>query len=227
MILEPIADGVWLRRFPLSMMGMKLGRNVTVLQLASRRTIIHSTAPFRPTDLEAINAVGAPKWLVEGTNFHDTCVREGSAAFPDLPYLVPEHFPTPRGISTRPLLPAPEEWIGEIEVIKVGGMPRINEHVFFHRAARTLVVCDLIFHLTGAYDPRTRTLFRWLSGVKEHPGSSRLFRMLIKDRDAFTDSLRKILALDFAILIPGHGTPIMGQAKDQLARVFRKSGFAF
>ena len=226
MSLEPVAENVWLSRYPLSMAGMKMGRNVTVLRLSSGRSLIHSTAPFTPSDVKAISYVGEPGWLVEGTNFHDTYAREGVSAFPELPYLVPHGFVAPKGVETNPILPSPNEWEGEIDAIQISGIPKINEHVFLHRASKTLIVSDLLFNLTNDYDRRTRTLFRWLSGVKEHPGSSRLFRFLIKDRAAFEQSLRVILAMPFENLIPGHGTPIVGQAREQLGNVFSELGYA-
>lgn len=226
MSLDPVVDGVWLSRFPLSMLGMKLGRNVTLLLLSSGQSVIHSTAPFAPNDVEAILSVGEPGWLVEGTNFHDTYSREGTAAFPELPYLVPDGFAVPKGAQTKPILPMPTDWDGEIDVIRIAGMPKINEHVFFHRASETLVVSDLLFNLTDEYDRRTRTLFRWLSGVKEHPGSSRLFRFLVKDRVAFETSLGEILAMPFENLLPGHGTPIIGHARERLGNVFADLGYA-
>ncbi len=223
---EPVAAGVWLRHFPLSMLGMKMGRNVTVLKLSSNRTVIHSTAPFTSKDVAEISSVGEPGWLVEGTNFHDTFAREGASAFPGIPYLVPDGFGIPAGVEKRAILPAPTDWEGEIKVVRVAGMPKINEHVFLHRSSETLVVSDLLFNLTDDFDQRTRTLFRWLSGIEKHPGSSRLFRFLVKDRAAFEGSLREILSLEFENLVPGHGKPIVGQARERLGNVFADLGYA-
>ncbi len=53
---------------------------------------------------------------------------------------------------------APEEWRGEVEQVFFRGRPFENEVAFFHRASRTLILCDLAFN----FGPHTATPTRLL-----------------------------------------------------------------
>ncbi|MEM6280294.1 MAG: hypothetical protein AAF733_12505 [Verrucomicrobiota bacterium] len=224
--MRDLGPNIRLLSYPLSLFGMKVGRQVTLFRLSSGKLVIHSTAPFPEADVNAIREFGEPTWLLDATNFHDTLTRPGVAAFPDLPYLVPDRFPLSGKVKSQPLEDVPAEWEGELDVIKIDGMPSINEHVFFHRKSKTLVVADLLFNLPDSVGAFTLGFLRLISGIKQHPGNSRMFRLAIQDRDAFESSLQKLLALDFAQIIVAHGEPIAVDAKSTLARVFRELGYA-
>lgn len=202
-----------------------MGRTVTLVRLNSGKLVIHSTAPFLEEDVQVINELGEPGWLVEATNFHDTFARKGQAAFPGVPYLVPERFPAPKGVPTENLV-EPDAWGGELNVAKIDGMPKINEHVFLHPSTKTLIVADLVFNMPPDTDAMSLRLLRWISGMTSYPDNSRLYRSLIKDRSAFETSLQTILSFDFTTVVVGHGVPIRERAKDQLAEALRARGFS-
>ncbi|MEM9016159.1 MAG: hypothetical protein AAGC68_04035, partial [Verrucomicrobiota bacterium] len=170
--MKSLSENIWFQHFPLRIMGMKLGRTTTVIRLESGRTIIHSTGPFEGIHISSIKDLGDPGWLVEATNFHDTFAKAGRESFPDLPYLVPDGFPGADDLRAIPL-EAPPEWVGEVEVIPLRGMPKINEHFLLHRPSRTLIVADLVFNLPPETDWWTRNLLGLLSGMKKYPGNSR------------------------------------------------------
>ena len=224
--MQAIAENIWLQRHPLSLLGMKLGRNVVPIRLASGKVIVHSTAPFSQNDVDAIKQLGPVSWILDATNFHDTYSVEGTEAFPDTTYLAPPGFPLGDRLEFTSLENPPPEWEEEIELITIGGMPKINETVFYHRPSRTLIVADLLFHLSQDTDWWTRTGLRLLSGIREFPGNSRLFRAMIQDKEAFEQSLQEILALDFKRIVVAHGVPITEEPKDALVSVFRSHGFA-
>src|SRR5688572_16799824 len=138
-MMEKLAENLWVFRYPLSLIGIQEGRTVTIFRLRSGDLVIHSTAPFSPEDVETIAALGRPAWLVDATLLHDTYAEAGRAAFPALPFLAPERFPVKSG-PVRPLSDPPAEWSPELEVLPLGGLPRVREHLFFHRASRTVVV---------------------------------------------------------------------------------------
>ena len=111
-------------------------------------------------------------------------------------------------------------------MIKVAGMPSINEHAFYHPESKTLVIADLLFNLPDSVGAFTLGFLGLISGIQKHPGNSRMFRLAIKDRNAFEQSLQQILALDFQQIIVAHGEPITTDAKETLAWVFRDLGYA-
>ena len=57
--------------------------------------------------------------------------------------------PTPEQLGEGDVLgqAEPEAWKNEIEQVLVGGMPKVNETVFLHRASDTLIIADLLFNL--------------------------------------------------------------------------------
>lgn len=224
--MRELGPNLRLLSYPLNLFGMKVGRNVTLFRLRSGKLVIHSTAPFTEADVTAIREFGEPGWLLDATNFHDTLARPGVAAYPDLPYLVPEGFPLAGKLKTHPLEEVPSEWKGELKVIKIDGMPSINEHAFYHPESKTLVIADLLFNLPDSVGAFTLGFLGLISGIKKHPGNSRMFRLAIKNREAFERSLQRLLALDFEQIIVAHGEPITDDAKETLARVFRDLGYA-
>jgi len=214
--LEPITDDVLLLSLPLSVMGCRMGRNVTVIRLASGRLVIHSTAPFSVDEVEAIRAQGDPGWLVEATHFHDTCAAAGRRAFPDLPYFAPSGFPVRAAGETRPLSELSEETGGELEVLELAGMPRVREHAVLHRPSRTLIIADLLFNLDASAGAWTRGFLRLAAGLRDHPGQSRFFRHFIEDEAAFRESAESFLAWNFDRIVVGHGRPVLEDARATL-----------
>ena len=126
------ADDVVVMSFPLRAFGIDFRRNVTLLRIADRRVVIHSTAPFTQKDIAAIRRFGEPAWLLDATLMHDTFVKDGRAALPGLPYLAPTGFEKASGVATQSLDLPPSAWSGEINVVKIDGTKK-NEHALFHR----------------------------------------------------------------------------------------------
>jgi hypothetical protein len=211
-----IAEDLWVLRYPLSLLGTQVGRTVTLIRQRSGHLIIHSTAPFTPSEVKAIRALGPPAWLLDATLFHDTFAAVGRTAFPEIPYAAPKGFP---GVNVRPLTELAQACAGELEVLRIDGMPRVREHVFFHRSSRTLVVADLVFNFGPSATPWTRAFFRWAGGVRQFPGVTRLFRACIRDRSAFQSSIARMMEWNFDRVIVGHGDVLETNAKITLARV--------
>ena len=223
--MQPVAENIWVKRFPLSLLGGKQGRVVTVIRLATGELIIHSTAAFSPSDVAEIEALGKPGWLVDSMLRHDTFAQEGRAAFPNIPYLAPEGFAKSAQVDSRPLLPAPAAWSNEVRVLLIGGMPDAKEHVFLHIPSRTLIVADLVFNF-GPSSGWTSFFRRTLMGVKAHPDAARLYPMLIKDRAPYNRSLQELMTWDFDRIIVGHNKILETGGKEGLGRALAAKGMA-
>ncbi|MCW1886660.1 hypothetical protein OKA04_18115 [Luteolibacter flavescens] len=223
-MMNELSEGLWALRYPLKVLGTSHGRTVTVIRLTSGRLVIHSMAPFTPEDLAQIRRLGEPGWLVEAMLLHDTYAKEGRACFPALPFLGPPGFGDVVGFETGPLLPAPPEWGGELEVIRLKGAPKLEEHAFLHVPSRTLIVADLVFNFPADEGPWNHFFHRHLAGMKRYPGMSRVFRWCIRDRAAFRESLSEMMKWDFDRIIPGHGEIIETGGKEGLARALEDAG---
>jgi hypothetical protein len=225
-MLEELAPNLFLQRHALKLAGCKMGRVVSIVRLESGKTVIHSTANFQPEHIAIIRELGEPGWLIEGTNFHDTFARAGRAALSDIPYLTPPGFKGFETLDATPFSHAPSEWKGELELIEICGMPKIREHVIFHRPSKTLIVADLLFNLPPEAGRWTLGFMRAMAGIREYLGMSRLYRFCIKERSAFVASMREIAALDFERIVVGHGEPIVEDAKRQFLGLMATHGFA-
>jgi hypothetical protein len=220
--VQHIAENLWLQRYPLTLLGLQIGRNVSVIRLASGKLIIHSTAPFTAEDVAKIHALGEPAWMLDVTRFHDSCAGDGRAAFPDVAYLVPETFPNREQLRAGTLRDAPAEWAGEVELRRIEGMPKVQEFAVFHRRSRTLIVGDLLFNFPEDATWWTKFVARWLLRLDRLAGMSLVFRSMIQDKAAFRRSLDEIFAWDFGRVIVGHGEVVERGGEALLRRVVER-----
>jgi hypothetical protein len=105
-------------------------------------------------------------------------------------------------------------------------MPQIQEHAFFHRPSKTLIVADLMFNLPPNVGAWTQLFLRAAAGIRDYPGMSRLFRFMIKDRAEFVSSIGRIADLDFDKVVVTHGVPILEDAKSRFLSILAKHGLA-
>jgi hypothetical protein len=223
--MKELAQNIWVLPYSLRLIGADLRRMVTAIRLRSGELIIHSTGPFTPGDVAKIIGLGKPGWLLDVMLRHDTFAKHGREAFPNIPFLAPEGFSEVVGFSTEPLIPAPTAWGDEVEVLRLEGIPTMQEHLVFHRTSRTLIVADLLFNFGPGTSAWTRFLVLCAVGSRHHPGMSRPFRMAVKDKAAFQRSIATLTKWDFDRIIVGHGEIIATDGKRQLARALKEAGF--
>ncbi|QRK09688.1 hypothetical protein JQX13_06045 [Archangium violaceum] len=193
-----------------------------IAPLASGRVLL---SPASTLTQEALLRAGPVTDIVAPNLFHTGGIQAASAAHPQARVWGPpgcrEKQP---GVTWHGLLgkdPWPHE--GELPVFQVEGMPGFHEHVFLHKASRSLLVSDLVFNVVDA-----RGLGAWLIfslfGTYRRLGVSRLFLRYAKDRPAFESSLKKITALEFDHLLPGHGAVVMNDGRAALIGALRERG---
>ena len=221
--MQFIAENLWIKRFPLNLMGGRQGRVVTIIRLTSGQLIIHSTGPFTRADVTEIETLGDPGWMTDTMLRHDTFAKQGRAAFPNIPYLVPEGFAELAHVNGKLLLPPPPAWASEVEVLLIDGMPNAKEHVFLHKPSRTLIVADLVFNF-GPSTGWTAFFRSILMGVSTHPDAARLYPMLVKDRDPYDRSVRELLTWDFDRIIVGHNEVVETNGKACLKKALENKG---
>ena len=130
-MMEALAENVWIMRFSLALLGfVRIGRTVTLIRLRSGDVVIHSSAPFTHADVEIISNLGNVVALVEATLLHDTFAKSGHRAFPTVPYYAPGGFGERASVPADSLETPPNSWSGELEVLRLDGMPKVQEHVF-------------------------------------------------------------------------------------------------
>lgn len=205
--LRSIAKDLWVIDHPLRVGGLHLGTRTTVARLANGGLWVHSPGPLQP-ELTAQFAVPGPvQALVAPNAMHHLYLGENIRAFPQATAYVspalPAKFKEPLTyeiLSDEP----PALWRDDFTQHLVGGMPKLQEVVFLHRASRTLILTDLAFNIRQSDSWFTR-LFMRANGVYGHFGPSRILRTLVKDKGALRSSLNRVHEWDFDRIIVTHG----------------------
>jgi hypothetical protein len=214
-----VPDLLWTEAEPLRVLGLPLGRRVTVVRGDSGRLVVFS--PLRPTEANfaALRSLGDVGVFVVTNLVHDLWFDGWFGAFPEARFVADDVVRAghPGWPLTR--LEAGDPTLAGLEFRLLDGMPRVRETVFLHRATRTLVVTDALFNLTVP----ARGPGRWLlaaAGMAHPPGPSRLFRWAIRSRARFEASVRGVLGWDFDRIMVGHGGVVEREGREVWARAF-------
>lgn len=219
--LRPLAPDLWVAGHPQRFLGVEVGTRMTVIQLADGALFLHS--PIAPDDdlVEELESLGPVQYLVAPNRFHHLYLADFAAACPEA-----RCFAAPGLREKRPDLhfvsvldeEPPPAWAGQIDQLVMRGAPLLNEVVFFHRASRTLVLCDLASNVGPESPALARVGFR-LVGAYDRFGPTRLERWFaFRDRQAARSSLERILDWDFDRVIVGHGKVLETGGRDSLRR---------
>lgn len=112
-------------------------------------------------------------------------------------------------------------YAGELEFVLVGGAPRRNEVVFFHRISRTIYTADLFWNLREAEGILAPLAFRMM-GIHRRFAVAKMWRRWVTDRAAFARSIDEILAWDFDRIVVAHGDVVDDDARSQFCAALRE-----
>ncbi|ATC65249.1 hypothetical protein CMV30_15525 [Nibricoccus aquaticus] len=219
MPLELIADDVWTDHEPMRFAGLPLGRRVTAIRTQADEVVVFSPLSWSHARQAELEALGKVSLMVVPSRWHDRYFDQYMDKLPGC------RFAGSAGVRANHeswnLVPLEScaETLREFEWYTLPGMPSVEETVFFHRPSRTLVLADVLFNLGLGETMTTRLLFR-LAGIGPSPGPSRLEKFLIRDRRAFAEGWRRVLAWDVARIAVGHGQVIDREAKRVLREAY-------
>ena len=205
--LRQLADDLWIIDYPFQVMGLYLGARTSIVRLRTGGLWLHSPGPLDEQLIKEIIALGPVRALVAPNAMHYLYLNQHVRAFPDAQlYLSPALPPKLKELSAYELLDeeAPELWRDDLRQHVVGGLPKLQEVVFFHPASRTLFLTDLAFNIRNSPSWFTRFFMR-LNGGYDRFGPTRLFRSFVKDRAALRASLAYMQSWDFDRVIVTHG----------------------
>jgi len=205
--LKPLAPDLWVVDRPQRFYGLPVGTRMTVLRLSGGRLLLHSPVALDAALRAELDAVGRVLYAVAPNRVHHLYAGDVAKVYPEARLWVAPGLERKRpDLSFVAVLgdEAPSEWRGEVEQAFFRGRPYENEVVFFHRASRTLLLCDLAFHFGPSAAWPTRALMTLLRSYGRF-GPSKLDPLLIRDRDAARESLERILAWDFDRVVVAHG----------------------
>lgn len=209
---------LWVVDRPQSFFGLELGTRMSVVRLRSGRLWLHSPVALDPQLRAELDALGLVAFAVAPNRLHHLYAGGVKQSYPQSRLWVAPGLETKRSdLAIESVLgdDAPEPWRGEIDQVFSRGRPFENEVVFFHRATRTLMVCDLAFHIGPSAPAPTRLLMRALRAYRRL-GPTALDRFLVRDFAAARESLERILAWDFDRVVVTHGDVVETGGKEKL-----------
>jgi hypothetical protein len=182
---------------------------------------VYSPIAPAPGLLAQVSALGPVRWLVAPSRYHHLFVSPWREAFPSARLYGAQGLETKRrDLRFDALLdggPRPE-W-PELDSLVFRGLPVFREVEFLHRPSRTLIVCDLVFHIVDARGVAWLT-FR-LDDMVGRFGPSRMLRMMMRWNGALArEDLERMLDWDFDRIVMAHGEIVESGGKDALRRAF-------
>ena len=218
-MLNLVPDRLWTDFSPMNMVGIPAGRRLTVCKDGVGQITVFSPLPCSDENVAKLRRIGEPTAFVIPSRFHDNFYEDYMGRFPRSAFLADKavlgDHPRWRLMNLSPSRPE----LAGFDMVAIDGMPNVQEHVFCHRATRTLIVADLFFNVSLPAGGLAWCLGK-LAGIGGRPKPSRLWRAMIRDRSNFRRSLCQIMELDFERIIPGHGELIESNAKQVLGDAF-------
>lgn len=215
-MLEEFAKGVWTVSKPLKIAGSEFGTRMTIIRVGEAGLVLIAPCPIDAALERKIRDLGNVEAIIAPNCFHHFYLLDAHALFPDAAVFLAEGVGEKLArmpVGARTLSGEVDSlWAGDLEQIKIGGTPKVNEVVFFHGASQTLVLTDLCFNFNPPPRGWTGFILR-IVGAHGRLAASRLMRSMFKDRAAVRASIREILAWDFERLIVTHGSNISSGAK--------------
>jgi hypothetical protein len=216
--LRKLDENLWVADRPQRFYGLEVGARMTVIRLLDGSLLLHSPIELDAALRRELDALGRVRFAVAPNRVHHLYAGKVADAYPESRLWV-----APGLERKRPDLvfagilgdEAPAEWHQEIDQVFFRGRPYENEVAFFHRASRTLIVCDLAFNFGPGAAAPTRVLMRLLRSYGRF-GPSKLDPLLIRDRVAARQSLEQILDWDFDRVVVAHGDVLERGGRDAL-----------
>nr|WP_315466183.1 DUF4336 domain-containing protein [uncultured Rhodoferax sp.] len=221
-MLISIANKVWSLHHAFVVNGVPTTSRMTVIRLNDGSLWVHSPVPITAHIKAQLDALGEVRQIVAPSLAHHLFVLDFARHYPlatlyGAPGLAAKRPDIPN-LQTLGLHPGP--WAPELEGTLFGGMPKVNETVWFHPATGTLILTDICQHWTG---PLAWPALWWaqLSGVRKRFDVPLIVRLLTRDRLAAMTSARQVLRWPIERVVVGHNAVIDEDAKAQLTRAFR------
>jgi hypothetical protein len=220
--MQKLTQAIYWDCQPLSVLGLPLGRNEVVIQLRERDLFLHSPLGLTPARRAELEKLGTVRWVLLPSRFHTNFYEDYFQVFPDayfigMPSVLQEFKFQPRHFVS--VETAAKMLAAQIDFFPIAGMPRVDEVAAFHRSSGSLLVADLVFNLPPAPALLDRMRIR-LAGMHHGVKASRLFKLMIKDRTAFSQSLRRILELPLHRVLLAHGSFLEHNARNALQQAF-------
>jgi hypothetical protein len=220
-MLRCIVDNqIWTWDEPFRRAGIEFGARMTIVRLPEGGLWVHS--PLEPTGemRRALEEIGAVRHAIAPNKAHYLGAKAFKEAYPQArlygaPGLAQAHQDIPFDDTLGEMPEA--AWAPVLEQLIFHGN-LLNEVVFLHREARTIIVTDLCFFIREGN--AATQLFAKAAGVQDAPGPTPVFKLATRDHNQARHALDCILRWDFDRIILSHGAICETGGKNALRQKF-------
>jgi len=171
----------------------------------------------------ALDALGEVRWIVVPNKFHHLEAPATAARYPNAVVVGPQSA-LPRNPQLRlgMGMDAPEyvRATPELSSIPLGGVPFLDETVFFHAASGSLIAADLLISAC-AHDHWTWRIAGRIWGRYEKVRTPPDVRMKTRASTALAQSIAQLGALPLERILVAHADPITNRPVQQLAEAWK------
>lgn len=217
-----VPDSIWVSERPVWFSGVRMRSRTTVVRLSGGALWVHSPGP--PTDevCAALDALGEVRWIVVPNRFHHLQTPATAARYPKATVVGPKSVEA-RNRNVRVALgaddPAYTGATPELTSIHMGGVPFLDETVFFHRASGSLIAADLLISAC-ARDHWTWRMAARIWGRYEKAKTPPDVRWSTRASTAAAESIEKMRALPLQRILVAHADPITDRPVQQLVEAW-------
>jgi hypothetical protein len=217
-----VPDSIWVTERPVWFSGVRMRARTTVVRLPGGALWVHS--PSEPTDdvCAALDALGEVRWIVVPNRFHHLQAPATAARYPNARVVGPKsaqsrnpHVSLAMGTDD----PAYINATPELTPIQVGGVPFLDETVFFHAASGSLIAADLLISAC-ARDHWTWRIAARIWGRYEKVGTPPDVRWSTRASAAVAESMAQMRALPLQRILVAHADPITERPVQQLVEAW-------
>ncbi|HTG79348.1 MAG TPA: hypothetical protein VL553_07085, partial [Sphingomicrobium sp.] len=197
-------------------------RRMTVVGLSKKRTAIFSPIPLIDADMERIEALGEPAFLIIPSGFHRLDARPYKARFPKARVVAPSG--AREAVSEAVPVDLVLDRLGDADtsLITVDGTANREAALVVRRpGGASLIVNDIIAHVARPQGPGAWIMSRLFGFGARRPSIPRPIRSkLVADRQALAAQLDKWAEIpDLQRIVPSHGEIIERQPAAELSRL--------
>ena len=191
--------------------GFNLWSRMVIIRSGESLLWVHSPLPSGDEWYDEAETLGTVDWLVAPNGYHHLYLQDAAKRFPNAKVAGPKIIrKKQKEVELSHVLgeqDVPETWPSGIQPIAVDGAPGASEFLFYDKPSQSLLVTDLVFNHRRPTTWMARTFVRLTSGWNG-PARSSLWKFMVKDKQAFANSLEVLSALKIDRVIPAHLEPI-------------------
>ncbi len=224
--LKAYGKNIWAVRSSLAMGPMDISTQMSVVRLPDGSIVLISPIAMDNSLQEQINALGRVTYIISPNNFHHLFANQAQATFPNAQFICPDALvkrvkSLPSHLDLHTL--NPDVWQGQIETLRISPSHMADEVVFYHGESKTLIVTDLLQHMSGNMTFFSR-LFARMAGIHHKLRVSRLFKLMVKNKQEFREAFSSIQTWDYENVLLPHNSNVLTNARARVQQAIDAFG---